>query len=180
MIVADAHAEVYETQGEISACLRNRRSRFRLGYTRQRAPEANCVDGGCEVTQVALAGNVVAYAATPPAYSPRIIVRSIANGAVLHEAPVVVATRQRVLVEEAIVHRLVVGPTGAAAWIQEDLYATHGGAVAPPIVFGVFGLGSDGSHAFALDLPVQPRSLRLTGDRLTWHEEGRPYSARLR
>jgi hypothetical protein len=130
--------------------------------------------------QVALAGDVVAYALKGVGQYETIVARSLATGRVLHEATLAVGTPKGVLVEEAHVRRLVVGSAGAIAWIQEDFFAAHGGNPSPPTLFDVFGLGSDGSHTFALGLPLQPRSLHLTGDTLSWAEEAQTHSAKLR
>jgi hypothetical protein len=180
VVVANSHAQVYETRPYVIACLRSGRSRLQLGLTHESAVEAKCDAGACQLMQVALAGDVVAYALKGAGQHEMIVARSLATGRVLHEASFAVATAKRALVEEAHARRLVVNATGAIAWTQEDFFAAHGGSPSPPAVFDVFGLGSGGSRTFALDLPLQPRSLRLAGDRLSWTDEAQTHSAKLR
>ncbi len=179
MIVADSHAEVYTVNNEVAVCERSGHSRFRVGVWDETLEEPNCLAGQCVLLQVALAGDAVAYASTLHS-EEQVFSWDVANRRLLHDARVETATRQEVLLEWAEVDRLVVGPTGAVAWIQEDSYARHGGGEAPPAVFGVFGLGSEGSRTFATNLPAKPFSLRLSGDRLTWNEQGRTFSGILR
>lgn len=163
---ADQHAQVYQDDFGINACLRRGKHVLRLGAVLEEGPIETVSEVGT-VSEVALKGTVVAYAESLHSEST-IVVRSIASGLILHKAALRVAIPQRTLVELALPIRIAVKANGAVAWIQEDWFARHGGAVAPPPAFGIYAIDSDGPRTLRADLPSQPRSLKLVGSTLSW------------
>lgn len=106
--------------------------------------------------------------------------RSVANGAVLHDAWLQVAEVQRTELEFARVVHVVVNGLGTVAWVQKDSYERHGGGVPPATVYDVFALGLDGFRSLRTGLTSEPKSLKLSGNTLAWVEgevlQGAPMS----
>jgi hypothetical protein len=130
-----------------------------------------------------LAGTVVAYAESRLELGGRppelVVARSITTGRALHNVQLNVATIQRTLVESARALRAAVNGAGAVAWIQEDWFARHGGNTPPPIVYDIFAIDNSGFQPLRIDLPAEPKSLKLTRNVLSWTQQEHPQSTML-
>ena len=183
VLASNAHAQVYERlSGERRAglygCLRRGGRTIYLGEGRSyegtdclRKEEGRCVRASSQI----LAGSTVAYLASPVelgyTQEQAVVVRSIATGRVLHRVTIHVRTIHRTMLEWATALQIVVTPGGAIAWIQEDSFARHGGAPAPPRAYSVFAVDRDGFRVLTPELPTLPRALTLTGSVLSWTNE---------
>jgi hypothetical protein len=189
VLASNPHAQVYERlsgdrRAGLYGCLRRGGRAIYLGEGRSyegldclRKEEGRCVRASNQI----LAGTTVAYLASPvePGYTQEqaIVVRSIATGRELHRVTIYVRTVHRTMLEWATVLQFLVKPNGAIAWIQEDSFARHGGAPAPPRAYSVFAVDSDGFHTLTPELPTLPRALTLTGSTLSWTNEATQESA---
>jgi len=175
VISTDVHAELYRYGSGIYACLRSGGRNTHLGRAVESLNNWVCTETPQEcrgvVSAEALAGDVVAYA-----YEDRLIVRSVATGATLHDLELNVLTRGG-LVEIASALRIVVNSEGSVAWIQEDLYPTHDDNPGPPRVYDVFAVDSRGFDSLRVGLPAAPKSLKLAGNVLSWTQAGESQSA---
>lgn len=186
---SDRYAQVYKYNFGIYTCIRRHGATpGYLGHT-EYTPGVGCLEGEerCGVVNyemLALAGDVVAYielhyeagGGRPPEW---IVVRNIATGKVLHHTPVSVATVQMTFIEQSEVLSIVVNDEGAVAWLQRDSYGRHDGGASPHPGYDIFAIDNDGFHSLRVDLPAAPSSLALTGDKLTWTEQGIRHTARL-
>jgi hypothetical protein len=84
----------------------------------------------------------------------------------VHHAAATVADRQH-----DVVRALVLRPNGAVAWIGEDV---------PAAIFEVHALGAAGDRVLDSGRGIDPASLRLAGDLLSWTSGGAARTATLR
>ncbi|HST34431.1 MAG TPA: hypothetical protein VLJ80_13045 [Solirubrobacteraceae bacterium] len=191
MLASNSHAQLYDrpsdgAQAGVYGCLRRGGRAVYLGEDRSyegsgclRKDEGHCA----RATQLVLAGTTVAYFTTPvePGYAQEhaIVVRSIATGRALHSVAIRVRTVHQTMLEESTVLKIVAKPDGAVAWVQEDSFARHGGAVPPPPAYSVFAVDRKGFHTLTPELPASPRAMTLTGTTLSWSNEATRESALL-
>jgi hypothetical protein len=185
VLLSNRHAQVYEKDGYVYGCLRHGGRATLLAH----APQAG---NGCmenqeqcgEASEETMTGTVVAYVESRQLWQggelpPQIVARSIASGKLLHAASLSVAVSRETMLEWALPLQLAVAANGAVAWVQEDSFARHGGAVAPPTEFDVYAIDGDGAHTLSADLPSRPGSFEVVGKTFSWTQEGVHRSALL-
>ncbi|MGP0101712.1 MAG: hypothetical protein ACLPUT_08855 [Solirubrobacteraceae bacterium] len=162
-LVADAQAEVYETEG------RSEREMFACAYASGHAyplgpkPEPGTSSGGGGVEKVTLSGSVVGYeefvVRTEGSSRWTVIVRDLRTGRVLHRADST----------GSFVQDIVLKSDGAVAWIVDTSFL--------PEEHAVVALDKTGTRTLASGRGVEASSLALAGSTLYWTQAGKPFSA---
>jgi hypothetical protein len=163
VVVADAQAEVYETEGrsenEMFACAYASGHAYPLGPK----PEAGTSSGGGGVEKVTLSGSVVGYqefvVRTEASSRWTVVVRDLRTGRVLHRADST----------GSFVQDIVLKPDGAVAWIVDTNFL--------PAEHSVVALDKSGIRTLASGPSVVPSSLALAGSTLYWTQAAKPFSA---
>jgi hypothetical protein len=167
-LAAGAQARIYLSNGEVYGCAVGAGHSYRLGTGRPLIREGR-------VGVIAVAGRYAAYGLSSfgvDMVSARVIVRNLANGAFVHDAP----ATTRILVESfQSVDSIVVKPDGATAWI-----AAVASVVSRNRYLEVHRVDARGTALLYSRPGIVSRSLTLHGSTVTWRNGSTSRSATLR
>jgi hypothetical protein len=167
-LAVSPQARVYLSSGQVYGCAIATGQSYHLGAGQHSFREGR-------VGVIAVAGRYAGYGLTSfgvDMVSAQVIVRSLANGNVLHQA----AATSRVLVESfQSIDSIVLKPDGAVAWISQV-----GSVISHGRYLEVHRLDSRGQGLLDSGAGIVSRSLRLHGSTVTWRDGSNARSASLR
>ena len=159
-LAADGRARIYVVDQIVYGCSASGHRSFRLGH-------ANRVFAQARVGPAAVAGDVAAYGLANfgvDTVTASVVVRRLTDGAQLEALP---ATRAHGAESFESVGSVVVMPDGTVAWIG-SLHSIIGHRSATE----VHEANSAGDRVLDSGLGIDPTSLRLRGDALSWVNGG--------
>ncbi|HEY2651682.1 MAG TPA: hypothetical protein VGI50_07165 [Solirubrobacteraceae bacterium] len=166
-LAVSRRARVYLSAGQVYGCAIATGHSYHLGAGQRSLRQSH-------VGVIAVAGRYAGYGLSNfgvDTVSAQVIVRNLANGDVLHEAP----AASRVLVESfQSIDSIVLKPDGAVAWISQV-----GSVVSHGRYLEVHRLDSRGEALLDSGAGIVSRSLRLHGSTLTWRNGSTARSASL-
>lgn len=183
LLVADAQVEVYiRPEGfgprggyqaeEVFGCTYGHRRAYALG-----PPPSYSSGGSAGVDKETLTGPIVAYEAfsegMEDGYSrSEVVVRNLSNGHVLHEVPTGTSpTPKPGHVGIGSVVAFVVKRDGAVAWVLK--------VGIRPVEYQVHAVDKHGSRVLAAGPEIDPSSLRLVDNTLSWTQGGQTFTGSL-
>jgi hypothetical protein len=178
ILLANAHAQIYEAGAVIRGCVFGQERFYLLGEAEQCGGGGG--GGGCVGVQLeTLTGTMVAYEeglSSENETSNVVVVLDLRNGRFLHKAPTGAPAKpspERVGTGSATA--IVVKSDGAVAWIAENEELS----VKESTYYEVHAVDKTVSRVLAAGKDIEPDSLALAGSTLYWTQGGKPMSSTL-
>jgi hypothetical protein len=183
-VAADAHAQLFKSLIKptyleyvgVFGCLYGRHWTYELGEV-----ASYSAHGGGGVERATLHGELAVYedVVIDSGYGSStdrhvIVVRDLRNGRVLHR----VSTASPSIEGPAAIAIVVKASNGATAWTEAPRYEKLG-ATWVPSFYDVHVVDGLGSRVVAHDREIDPKSLRIRGEKLYWTRAGDPASTPL-